>query len=461
MQILEAALAFAITMLVLSLVCSSLVELYHRARRLREAGLKYLLEQMFDQVLKKYIEPEIERAAKAAGKPAEEFLADVKHSFVERMRANRSPGGVPMQTSLAAPMKKQEAPIDWTFGLLGGREMTSLSPAEFMERLGSIDLGKVDLPETLKALNEAANRTAAEAADKAGGIAAGAVDAVLKDVAQKFEAIGKEASSYFEGRARLFSVLVAIVLAFLININAIDLFNTFLRDPNVRAKVIEQTEAVTKRFTDAQAAEAMAKEALAKAQAAAQAAAGQAANRAPLTDEDKKKAVDEAKALQEQAKKTIEETNKAVAQLSDLGVPIGWDKAKVTLDPFPIVCQKEGQPDYWVTSKGKCKPDEVGKSDYWAWTKLVFALLLGGLLVGLGGPFWYDAVMGLSNIRNIATSVLGSKPQQQPTLMATRTSGDTKAEEKPQPKTPVDIFEAARSARKAITDAQAGGGASL
>ena len=54
MQLIEAALAFAITMLALSLVVSSFVEIIHRIFSMREAGLKYVLGQMFDQVLAKY-----------------------------------------------------------------------------------------------------------------------------------------------------------------------------------------------------------------------------------------------------------------------------------------------------------------------------------------------------------------------------------------------------------------------
>ena len=55
MQLIEAALAFAITMLALSLVVSSFVEIIHRIFSMREAGLKYVLGQMFDQVLAKYV----------------------------------------------------------------------------------------------------------------------------------------------------------------------------------------------------------------------------------------------------------------------------------------------------------------------------------------------------------------------------------------------------------------------
>ena len=43
MQLIEAALAFAITMLALSLIVSSFVEIIHRAFKMREAGLKICL----------------------------------------------------------------------------------------------------------------------------------------------------------------------------------------------------------------------------------------------------------------------------------------------------------------------------------------------------------------------------------------------------------------------------------
>src|SRR6185503_6366440 len=95
---------------------------------------------------------------------------------------------------------------------------------------------------------------ATTAAQQAGATAADAVNVVLKDITQKFEAFGREASVYFEGRARLLSVAVAIVLAFLAHVDAVDLFRTYLRDPNARAKVIEQSEAVTARYKAAKEA---------------------------------------------------------------------------------------------------------------------------------------------------------------------------------------------------------------
>src|ERR1700712_1156161 len=90
MQILESALAFAITMLVLSLTCSSFVEIVHRIFSMREAGLQYMLGQMFDQVLQKYFD----KYQTAIPGYAEAEVGALRQSFVERMSSNRAPMGV-------------------------------------------------------------------------------------------------------------------------------------------------------------------------------------------------------------------------------------------------------------------------------------------------------------------------------------------------------------------------------
>ena len=94
MPLIEAALAFAITMLALSMVCSAFVEIIHRAFAMREAGLKYMLGQMFDQVLAKYVVPATdvtrandEQLPKAARAAAKQVIDDARKAFVERMVA--------------------------------------------------------------------------------------------------------------------------------------------------------------------------------------------------------------------------------------------------------------------------------------------------------------------------------------------------------------------------------------
>ena len=206
---------------------------------MREAGLKYMLGQMFDQVLAKYVRPGIDatvdKALSAGTRSAKigQLLEEARKGFVERMSANRAPMGVQPNATPADSTQDVEKNASWRFGLFSGRDLATLTPKDFMERLGNIDIGK-----EIKEANDKADALAT----KAGSLAADAADAVLKDIAQKFEALGKDAGVYFEGRARLLSVIVAIGLAFAAHVDAVDLFKTYLRDPNARAKVIEQSE---------------------------------------------------------------------------------------------------------------------------------------------------------------------------------------------------------------------------
>ena len=62
-----------------------------------------------------------------------------------------------------------------------------------------------------------------------------------------------------------------------------------------------------------------------------------------------------------------------------------------------------------------------------------FYLFLGGLLVGLGAPFWYNAVTGLTNIRNAARGATSADAQTRAAAVAAG-AGTT------QPATPVDAF---------------------
>jgi hypothetical protein len=496
MQILESALAFAITMLVLSLTCSAFVELVHRFGMMREAGLKYMLGQMFDQVLEKFVKPGIQQLVQAdSSVPAalhddkvKELIESARTGFIERMSANRAPMGVTPNatpTDRAADVKNNPK---WTFGVLGGRNLTSMTSTEFMERLGSIDIGK-----TIKEANDKARDAGAAAAD--------AADAVLKDIAQKFEAFGKEAQSYFEGRARLLSVGVAIVLAFAIRVDAIELFNTYLRDPNARNKVIEQTQAATAQYKAVKDAA----DALKNAPGAAQ-------------NDDVKKQVE---ALQKDLQSLVTSTRSTVNQYADLGLPIGWSKDNVTLNPWVPACVKSDGSQRLVKESEACKLnegeklgpreptcvkqntgrlikesdnctdgekrgpltptcvksdgsqrlvmesdackinegeklDEVGSNAI----KLAASLFLGGILIGLGAPFWYDAVTGLTNIRSVARNVLGSGEkqravEQEPAVaaaqgLAVQPAPTPAIPDPPQPKNPVGAFKisAAGSAAK-------------
>jgi hypothetical protein len=392
---------------------------------------------MFDQVLKKYLTDDqivaLVNRSRPVGQPpiaiAEEALKIFRDGFVERMSANRAPMGVTPKATPTDPVSKVVTTPKRAFGLWSGRDLAAMTPAEFMERLGTMDVGQAIVE---------ARSAAKDVVQDAGTAAADALDAALKDVAQKFEAFGKEASVYFEGRARLLSVVVAIVLAFAAHVDAIDLFKTYFRDPNARAKVIEQSDAITAQYRAAE-----------KAIEALNVMRANSPQPAPSA-EDAKALDEQIGALKKDALKTVADAKTAVRQFAELGVPLGWnpDRAKLAKTPFPLV---------WT-----CKdPNKTGGEGFtslwkdcgkWQWTKvtslqLPFApdvalyLLLGGLLVGLGAPFWYNAVTGLTNIRNSARGAGSTDPQVR-AAVAAATAGTT------QPATPVDVFRVANAARR-------------
>ena len=295
-----------------------------------------------------------------------------------------------------------------------------MTPAEFMERLGSIDLGS---------LIKKANDTANEGARQAGEAAADKLDAVLKDIVQKFEAFGKEAGIYFEGRARLLSVCVAVVLAFAIRVDAIELFNTYLRDPNARNKVIEQSQAVTAQYKAAkEAAEALQKIASAN----------------PPPSDDVKAQVE---ALKKEWQSTVDTTRATVKQYADLGLPIGWTERMRHWIPGRGSVRRTG----WRASSTQRKNATARKARSAAAVLSFGSLLLGGLLIGLGAPFWYDAVVGLTNIRSIAREVSGGGqniPEPAGTAPdATGPATAAKNPDRPQPVTPVGAFTVSQAAR--------------
>lgn len=431
MQLIEAALAFAITMLALSLVVSSFVEIIHRIFSMREAGLKYVLGQMFDQVLAKYVAPAIARAvaadpaiaAAARSDRIRELLTGARTAFVERMSANRAPMGVTPKATPTDPAAQVANNPRGAFGLWSGRDLAAMTPAEFMERLGSIDVGQAIAD---------ADAAATNAAREAGATAADAVNVVLKDVAQKFEAFGREASVYFEGRARLLSVAVAIALAFLAHVDAVDLFRTYLRDPNARAKVIEQSEAVTARYKAAKDAADAVKDIV------------KDANAAPP---DVKAQVEK---IRQDWTEAIGKVDATVKQYADLGVPLGWNDERI----------ERARMSQWAwTCKDPNKQEGEGLGSLWKdcgknqWRREIwvqvptspgvwFYLFLGGLLVGLGAPFWYNAVTGLTNIRNAARGTASADAQTRAGVAAAAGAGTT------QPATPVDIFRVSNAAQR-------------
>ena len=317
---LNAALAFAVTMLIMSMVTSVFVETLHRCGGVREKGLRLMLGHFFDRVIAPHL-------AKS-GRPPEA----VRTGFLDMMTVNRGLPGVAGKAGadVAADGTAQDGSL--LSHIWSGRRLSRLEVSEFMARLGASEFG-----------------------DALRGSAGAAGDAVLRDIAQTFDAFGREASVFFGRRARLVSVLVALAVAWFACVNPYDLMRTYLADPQVTARVLEMRERAI--------AEHEAKAGTAETETAREAALAQA--------------------------------RAAVESLRQSGVPIGWTPERLQAAGFAT-----------VEALGVPVPYPV------AWNvAAIFWLLAGGLLIGLGGPFWFDAVKSLTALR---ASLGGATPEAPP-----------------------------------------------
>jgi hypothetical protein len=338
-DLISAALAFAITMFFLSTVSTVLVETIHRFLQQREKGLELMLGHLYDRVI----------AANLGGN-AEAY----RERFVELMSVNRAPTGAGLASG--SDLKKDDKAQDrWTW-LWNGRRLGNLGVNDFINRLGSSEFGD-------------ALRTQ---------VAEGAHDAVIKDIAAKFEAFGAEASAFFQSRARLFSVLVSIGMAYMIYVHPAQLFQAYLNIEGLSEKVI---------------------------------------------------ALDNLTASPDEAtRKTAKET---IKELKDLKVPLGWDDDRLKAGgfwmwdkfgvPIPVPC--------FGMSGGGCTATAA------QFPTLVW-LVIGGLLVGLGGPFWKQIIDQLTPMR--------AKGKGEDSAKTGGSSGGAS-----QPSTPVEHFNTGAAGRDA------------
>ena len=384
MEWLTAILAFATTMLVFSMITTTIVETIHRLLGSRIFGLIMMLEHLYDNVMSAYLDDDQKQVQREA--------------LIKRMILVRSPA-VPLDTSATdAAIASPPAPTDegivskivrqlrsiWfrlhgasrTAHDLGVRQWHLLShlPVEtFMERLGSSKFAQV-----LK--TKYANKPEVR-------------EQVLKDIAQKFELYGQEAGIYFERKARVFAIMVALIVAWTFYVHPYHLIQTYLQQPEVAAKVAELGHDLVEELDEIE-------------------------KKLPTVKDDG--------TIEDEIKEMVSNVEARLNSIRSSGAPVSWSK-----------------------DKGSCWN---GKTEELCWFNLpeakadIFWLLLGGLLVGLGAPFWARAVRQIAEIQNAPKEIAKIlKPEAQ--------QGSTQGQQttKPAPEKPLttEAFDAAAAGEQA------------
>ena len=348
MEMLESAMAFAVAMVIFSTIVTGIVEILLRAVGTREKHLRKTVESLFDTV----IWPRLKNSLTPPGTDPE---ADAMHKqrsrFVHAMVGNPAAGAASIDADQKAKWWPGER-IDAFKAGRPGKQIDALSTMAFAERLGRTEIGKSILAEGEEH-----------------------IDLLVNDFVRTFDRYGRAASEIFRKKAQLTAIVIGIVFAFAANIDAGRLFTTLIENPSLRTNLIAQAEEAAKANDEARAS----------------------LEKIEQSVKDGSLKAEQADILKQQAMKLIASVQKIEKQ----GLPIGSKY-------FPY-CSSEKKTGLCIAvgDKNFIQIFRVHTRDTIRWIMLT---ILAGILIGLGGPFWFRVFNGLSQVAQMLRAVgLGKK----------------------------------------------------
>lgn len=441
--LIEGFLAYALTMLALTMGVSAIVGAVHHLRRRHARGLRDMVRLLYERELvplltdepekNKTEPPDKESLEQARRARRAQFIYDMtfmpvpdvvdkletegKDYWRKKLESADRLVGTPWYTTLFHPKRVGRRWQTLRYSL------AALKDDEFRDRLAASDVGKQ--------LQTQQAWTARKLASW---------DELVAQLLKRFQTIGGAASETFARHSRGWSVVVGCLLAVLLNVDSLDLLNSYMTDPSLRQQVIERREAILAQQGPAPLAEAATTLAPARARLAA------ATTKLAGTAKGLKSDVDalastlgagEARRLagivQSGLQGVVEQFNDVQTGLGELGrdlteaeqkirgvtsslttsFPIGWKR-------FPN-CSTAGSPDlrcpgggfklehqdhwwWWApihrTSSTLAAARSADSAAFYQWT---VGVLLTALLLGLGTPFWVQAVSAAFNLRRWVT----------------------------------------------------------
>ena len=299
MPLLDVALSFALTMLFIAIAVTEIVQLIQKLAKTRNKVLQ--------QMLKEYFEKKFEPA--------------IKSEFNKlKMDANFTKG---ISDKLESTVKEVTDAKLFDEGELAS--LVEVSTEELTEKLKHSDFGE----KLLENLGDKAQN-------------------VFDEIGHQYEVFGNKFTKMFRNKSKTLSIIVAFLLALLVNIDSVRIIDSYIKDESMRQSVIAQKDAIVDNYD---------------------------ALVTTLDDDNEKNDV-----TQEQLEQAFNSTQKQLDALMGSGFPIGWAY-------FPHSMLLGTKSANSQTNPGVVK-----------WVTWVFGVLLTGLLAGQGAPFWYDIIAGLSRV---------------------------------------------------------------
>ncbi|MBM7066734.1 hypothetical protein [Actibacterium sp. 188UL27-1] len=348
MHLIEAALAFAVLMIIFSTAVSGLTESYLRITAVRPSALMQMLQQfvredpwMADQL--KQAGAKIDEETKKFDQATQEMF----NTIITKLTENPARADHGSWSNLATLLTRD-----------GARHIDRLSTYGFFQRLARTKIGDV-------IRNNAQDKSAE----------------ILRSIIMGYERYVATSNEIFRKRSQAITMGLSIVVAFALNVDAGRIFQHLVDTPETRAQLIAEASDLA---------------------AENDAALARVADLLDMLEQEGQLAPDNPLALGEG--NTVEE-NEVIAAADRLHttlerldrdgtLPLGYGN-------MPPLCFLNTTDERVVDGSGTppsgSAADRSGECTTGGGLVLWFvSVLLTGLLIGLGGPFWYQFYSGLA-----------------------------------------------------------------
>lgn len=370
MELLDAVLAFALTLAALATVVTVIMEIVLRSVLMRKKNLVEVMRLLNDELPKGTLglseEERWEFFTKTVENPAEGVSEHI-------------PKVLPEKNSAASAIDQ----VDWK--CLKNGVYDKVSTEHVLRRLA-------ELPSV--------TQLSAKAADK--------VKQEFYRLAGKYEEFGSAVSASFKRRSQFWSIVFGMILAVVANVDGIRIFEAYQASSDLAQTVTARQDQIGEAYalTDDRRRTILAQETtVEQAKAALAEARKQSGDDSPeakaalqkLDGENDKLA---ALTNPEELQRIALDAQKQVESLIAMGVPIGAEY-------FPH-CRIFGRHDLSTTCSGPGWPSGVGDG---LWSERfgfmghvllwLVPVVITGMLIGLGAPFWFDVAKRLSEVRQM------------------------------------------------------------
>jgi hypothetical protein len=370
MELLDAVLAFALTLAALATVVTVIMEIVLRSVLMRKKNLVEVMRLLNGELPKGTLglseQERWEFFTKTVENPAEGVSKHIPKVLGEG-------------DSAAAAMDK----VDWR--CLKNGVYDKVSTEHLLRRLSELS---------------SVTQLCAEANDK--------IKQEFYRLAGKYEEFGSAVSASFKRRSQFWSIVFGMILAVVANVDGIRIFEAYQASTDLAQTVVARQDQIGEAYgmTDDRRRAILAQETVVEQAKAALAAArimsGDDSPEAKAALEKLDEENDKLASLTDPAElqRIALDAQKQVESLIAMGVPIGAEY-------FPH-CRIFGRHDLSTTCSGPGWPSGVGDGlwpERFAFMGHVLLWLvpvvITGMLIGLGAPFWFDVAKRLSEVRQM------------------------------------------------------------